>query len=292
MMYKIGFLILHYIGIEETTKCVESIIKRIDNQDYEIIIVDNASPNDSGLELKAMYKGQDKIHVIINEKNLGFSGGNNVGFEFAKKNLKCDFIVMTNNDTYLVQDDFFEKILVEYEKSKFAVLGPKILLRDNKVYYYDGRMKTKKMVMRTNFVLSIKLITEYMFLGKYIFNRDKVKIEDNKDLNTKKYDVQLHGCCLVFSPEYISRFDGIENKTFLYCEEDFLYLRLKENNLLSVYDPEVLIFHESSVATKKNNKNRRKSKIFQYKNLIKANNILLKELKKYDKFVKENRKND
>ena len=290
-MYKIGFLILHYISLEETIKCVESIIKRIDNQNYEIIIVDNASPNNSGVKLKEMYKEQDKIHVLINEKNLGFSGGNNIGFEFAKKNLKCDFIVMTNNDTYLVQDNFFEKILEEYEKSKFAVLGPKILLRDNKVYYYDGRMKTKKMVLKTIFVFYIKLILEYLHLRKYIFKNSKLRIEDNKYLNKKKYDVQLHGCCLVFSPEYISKFDGIENKTFLYCEEDFLYLRLKMNNLLSVYNPEVLIFHESNVATKKSNKNERKSKIFQYKNLIKANNILLKELNKYDKFIKENRKN-
>ena len=62
-----------------------------------------------------------------------------------------------------------------------------------------------------------------------------------------------------------------------------MYLRLKENKLLSVYDPEILIFHEGSATSKKNNKDKRKSNIFVFKNRIKANNVLIKELKEYNK---------
>ena len=62
---KIVFLILHYYTIDDTIKCVNSIKSNIDADNYEIVIVDNASPNDTGKELEELYKDNDKIHVLI-----------------------------------------------------------------------------------------------------------------------------------------------------------------------------------------------------------------------------------
>ena len=54
-MKKIVFLILHYINITETQKCVETIKKIIEYKNYEIVIVDNGSKNDTGEYLKNKY---------------------------------------------------------------------------------------------------------------------------------------------------------------------------------------------------------------------------------------------
>ncbi len=287
-MYKLGFVILHYIDAEETINCVQSIIEKIDTTDYEIVIVDNASPNNSLNELKSQYSNEPKVHILSNEKNLGFSGGNNVGFKYAKEKLGCQFIVMTNNDTYLIQDDFFKCILEEYKTSNFAVLGPKIHIPNNKFYYFDGRMKTVSELRKTNIKLFIKVLANYLYLGNLFEKNIKPnEITDDKIINNKKYDVALHGCCLIFSPKYIELFNGIEEKTFLYCEEDLLYLRLKKNNLMSVYCPEVSIFHKMKVATRKSNKDERKTNIFKYTNMITANRILIKSLKEYYKTVEK-----
>ena len=213
-MYKLGFVILQYMNKKETIKCVQSIIERIDNKNYEIVVVDNGSSNNVGVEIKEKYKKNNKVHVILNDKNLGFSGGNNIGFEYAKNKLKCDFIVMTNNDTYLVQDDFFEKILKEYKESKFAVLGPKILLPNNKVYYFEGKLRKIHDIKKINFKLYIKLLVNYLYLHNFIMKNNKVVINDNIKLNEKRYDVMLHGCCLIFSPEYIKLFNRNRAKNF------------------------------------------------------------------------------
>ena len=105
MNYKIAFIILHYQTLDETIKCIESIKNRIDTENYEIIIVDNCSPNGSGKILYDKYNEIERYHVLLNEKNLGFSAGNNIGFRHAKK-IKCDFIAMINNDTCLITDNF------------------------------------------------------------------------------------------------------------------------------------------------------------------------------------------
>ena len=117
------FVVLHYMVVEETKKCIES-IQRI-NGEKKIIIVDNASKNDSGLEIQQMYKNDNDIEVIINDQNLGFANGNNIGYQKALI-YNPDFIVVMNNDIEITQEDFIERVNNTYNEEKFAVLGPDI----------------------------------------------------------------------------------------------------------------------------------------------------------------------
>ena len=121
---KFGFVILHYQTYKETIGCIDSIINKVDTLNYNIIVVDNNSSNNSGIEIKEYYVKNDKVKVIINSKNLGFAQGNNIGYEYAKKDLQCDFIIMMNNDMLFTQSNFTQRILEEYDESKFAVFGP------------------------------------------------------------------------------------------------------------------------------------------------------------------------
>ena len=147
--YNIAFVILHYYTIEDTERCVNSILNVFDK--VNIILVDNASPNGTGSELKKMYDNNEQIHVIINKENLGFAKGNNVGFKYAKKELNSDFIILCNNDTYITDKNFYDKILKEYKESHFAVLGPKIILKDNSVNNITLGLPSKKFVKKTIF---------------------------------------------------------------------------------------------------------------------------------------------
>ncbi|UXD44446.1 glycosyltransferase [Enterococcus faecium] len=81
----IGFEVLHYETINETIQCVESILSNVINP--VIVVVDNASSNNSGNELIEKFKSYDNVFVLINEKNLGFAKGNNIGYKFCEKNL-------------------------------------------------------------------------------------------------------------------------------------------------------------------------------------------------------------
>ena len=286
---KVVFLILHYYTIDDTIKCINSIKDNLDTENYEIVVVDNASPNGTGKELEQLYNNDKKIHILINNINLGFAQGNNVGFKYAKDKLKADFIVMQNNDTYLIQKDFYKVILNEYTESNFGVLGPKIILKANSINPIRNKLQTisqeRKLLVRLYFYYLLSLVNlEQLFLIMKSKLKKVIKKTKNNTNNLEDKRLQniiLHGCCLVFSPKYIELFDGLDNRTFLYCEEELLFIRLINNGLISIYNPKLLIFHNEDAATNAITKTKRKKAIFTYKNLIKSNKIFLEELKDY-----------
>ena len=82
----------------------------------------------------------------------------------------------------------------------------------------------------------------------------------------------LNGCCLIFSKEYIDKFSGIDDRTFLYYEEQLLYIRLKRNNLISVFNPKLEVLHNEGVSTNKKTKNKKN------RHEIDSLNVLIEEL--------------
>ena len=73
--YDIAFEILHYMALDSTEMSVEYIRKNIDTENYVILIVDNCSPDGSGETLKEKYKDTDKVIVVCNSSNQGFTKG-------------------------------------------------------------------------------------------------------------------------------------------------------------------------------------------------------------------------
>lgn len=289
---KMAFLILHYYTIEDTIKCIKSIKENMGNLEYTIVVVDNGSLNESGKKLAQKYEKDPKVHILINKENLGFSKGNNIGFKYIKEHFQPDFIVMLNNDTVLLQKNFYSLVIDEYAKSSFAVLGPKILLPNNKINPVQEKLPTVKSFKRTIFKMKIFYLL-HLFYMYPLYEKIKfgIKKRSKKDLNfsLKNYNenvdkrqenVVLHGCFLIFSKKYMDKFDGLDDQTFLYMEEKILQSHLLQNKMLSVYNPNIVIYHNEDSSTKTITKTRRKKELFILKNANKSAKILLKELKK------------
>ncbi len=288
---RIGFAILHYNVVAETEKCVASILERIDSDDYEIVVVDNCSPNKSGAQVKRLFEGKEHVSVILNEENLGFARGNNVGFRFLKYEKKCDFIVVMNNDTYLIQDDFFKVIQEEYAHSHFAVLGPEIHcpggINPNPV---KNKLMTVAELERKRIRWRRRRLKNILHLGFldtwYSFIADRLGPGPNhhRPANDKRQEnVELHGCCFVFSPEFINRYDGLNSGTFMYQEEDILYAEMLRDNMLMVYNPALKIYHMEKASTNSVCSGSRKKKIFIYTNYLASSEVLLGVLKDIEK---------
>lgn len=287
-MEKIGFVILHYYTQKDTISCVESIQTKMKKENYEIVIIDNGSKNESGKLLKKKYENEDKIHVLIQKENLGFAKGNNIGFKYAKEQLKCNYIVLLNNDTCILQEEFFNLIKEEYNKSGFAVLGPKIYLLKNQINPVNLNSLSIQRIKKELRSDSLNLFFSYIGLYQLYTNTKKwIKkllkkniVQNLADVNTYYKNIILHGCCLIFSPIYIEKFNGLDERTFLYHEEELLFYRLQKNKMISVYNPKIEIFHAEDSATNAITVTDRKKRIFVYKNKIKSGEILYYELKR------------
>lgn len=280
---RIYFVVLHYQAIKETIACVESLKKLEINSIYShIIVVDNASPNESGKQLKELYKKDNQVQVVISKDNVGFAKGNNIGFAIAK-NEGADFIILINNDTVIKDIEFLKKIDEIYQRTSFAVLGPDVLsvkdqVHQNPMSAFELSSKTlRKKILKAKCILLMNKIgfTKFLVSKK---NNNNIFMNNYKEECSieKKSNMVLHGSCLIFSPKYIDKFDGLHEGTFMYYEENILAYRCYENDLKMIYSPIVQIEHYRNVSTDMvYNKNDRKKIDFFYKQSIKSLSVLL-----------------
>lgn len=135
-----GFVILHYIAYKTSCTCIDNVINNLDVPKIKIVVVDNASPNGSGKKLLERYKNFDYIQVILNKKNLGFARGNNIGYNYLKEHFETDYITVLNNDVFITDTKYLERIEQIYFETKFDVLGPDIFCISTKQHQSPLRL--------------------------------------------------------------------------------------------------------------------------------------------------------
>lgn len=281
-MDKVGFVILHYLTIEDTYNCIESIKNNVPNS--FTVIIDNGSPNKTGILLAKHFENDNDVEVIQIGKNLGFSQGNNVGIKYLLEKIHCDFIVVMNNDVLILQNNFHDLVREEYENSDFTVLGPKVITNDGLIISnpVSDRMWNNReidiLILKRMFKLALNYIQLEKLL-KYILIFRTKKNHVSLFNHQKRYEgVKLHGCCLIFSQKYFDHYTGLDPDTFLYFEEDLLYNNLLKKNLLSVYNPKIEIRHLEDSATNAIESNHKKKNRFILRNEIKSLRVLRQKI--------------
>jgi GT2 family glycosyltransferase len=279
------FVILHYQTKDDTIECVNSILTQISYSGVKVIVVDNGSPNGSGPELKELFEGIDKVEVILSSVNLGFTGGNNIGFRYAKQNYNAEFITLINNDTVIIQPEFVSAIISKYARQPFHILGPDIITlsgkHQNPVFNKSSSLKAVqnylkhyRKVLWLNY-LGLDLILEK--IKKSVFPKSKIHLEDIErkiDHSSEQEGVTLHGSAIVFSPLYINKYDGLYPGPFMYGEEAILDFFVKRDNLRTIYWPDVKILHKDDSSTNAVYRKPLKKRRFYLKNSLKSLTIL------------------
>jgi len=115
----VSIIVLTYNGLDYTKEFVNSVLKNT-NENYELIIVDNASTDHTVQYLKELEKNLKHIKVIFNKENLGFPAGVNQGIVASSGS----YILLANNDI-LVTEGWLER-LIEVAESDYhiGIVGP------------------------------------------------------------------------------------------------------------------------------------------------------------------------
>lgn len=290
-MINLCFVILHYQNIVDTINCVESILKLKNKKNIQlnIILVDNKSPNNSGIELKQKYEENSNINVLLLDKNYGFSKANNIGYQKA---LECnpDLILMSNNDILINDKNFFTKIIDLYNDNgkKYAILCPDIVNIDGQHQnpLRKDFISLKKAYKNYIYKKLIYFLLHIPYLNKKIYNYEInrtnkwMKNYYNKTtLNYKDYFVPF-GAFIIYTKKWIKKEKfAFPSDTFMYAEEDFLSLYCIKNKYKLLYCPEIVVNHLEGQSVKKSNNNKIETMKFKFKNESLA-------LKKYIKFYK------
>lgn len=97
----VSVIVLTWNGLDVTRRCLDSLLSGTTHPDFEVVVVDNGS-TDGTLEF---LRGLPGIRLIENGENLGFVGGNNAGIARTSND-----VVLLNNDTEIVQEDWLERM--------------------------------------------------------------------------------------------------------------------------------------------------------------------------------------
>lgn len=134
-MTSVLIVVLNWNGIDDTEACVESLLTQT-YENYKILIVDNASIDNSSERLKKLAAAhQEKISVLWNSKNLGFAGGVNTGIKYAIKH-GFEAVALFNNDA--IADTNWLKNLEKNLSNDVSVVTGLLLHADGKTIDSTG----------------------------------------------------------------------------------------------------------------------------------------------------------
>lgn len=255
---KYCFVILHYLFDDITIKCIESIISNYSSYQYDIVVVNNDLDLRAN-KLRTIYRNNKRINIISTNEQMSFSIANNIGYAYAKK-LVPDYIIMANNDIEFIDVDFLNTIDNLYNKHKYLLLGPNILDKKGKSTSPLSIGKPSILDMFENICkIAIKNTILYDTIAKlfhFISKRSISVLEkgniNGELLNENEFDVVLLGACLIYSKKFINKYNNAfyPMKNF-YGEERILKLILDNNNEISMYSPQLFVFHNYGLTTKK-----------------------------------------
>jgi N-acetylglucosaminyl-diphospho-decaprenol L-rhamnosyltransferase len=210
----VSVLTVNYNSCSYAKACIESLLKQV-NVKLEIIVVDNASADDSVMVLKKAFS--QKITLIESKENLGFGRANNL----AASKAKGEFLLLLNPDTE-IQDPLALSKMLNFlsENPKLGMVGPAI---------YEPR-KGKYVAPR----LSYPSFKRIKFKSKFESLPGKI--------------AWLLGACLLLKRDVYEEIAGFDPDYFLYGEDADIGLRLRQRGYeIGYYEP-VVINHVSGAS--------------------------------------------
>jgi N-acetylglucosaminyl-diphospho-decaprenol L-rhamnosyltransferase len=224
-MIDLSIVILNWNVRDLLDRCLASL--RSERCTLEIIVVDNASHDDSVAMVRAKYP---HAVVVANTENRGFTGGNNQGIEASHGR----FVMVLNPDTEVVSDALDRLVAYLDAHPQVGAIGPQLLNPDRSVQSSRRRFPT----LTTAFFESTWLqgVAPRRILTHYY-------MDDVPPTTMHEVD-WLNGASTVFRREVLDQVGVYDAQNFfMYSEELDLCRRVKEAGWKIVYLPEAQVVH-------------------------------------------------
>lgn len=212
--------------------CAEAVEKSRTNFDYEIIVVDNHSTDESITILRDMEK-QGRIRVVESGKNLGYGKANNLGVEHAQG----EFVIISNPDVF-VEPDTMQTLVDTMEAH------PDVGLAGPRLRYYNGDIQPSCRRYMTFFDLVVKR-TPLKKIPAFRKRLEGYLMEDFDHNRTQDVDL-ITGAYFIMRRSVYNEVGGFDPRYFLFMEDYDLCLKLHQAGYRVVYHPksEALHYHK------------------------------------------------
>ncbi|MCG7851587.1 MAG: glycosyltransferase, partial [Methanosarcinaceae archaeon] len=225
--FSVSIIIPVFNQLEYTKQCLETLYKNTSvKNDFEVIVVDNASTDSTPEFLKEALKRYHRLRVLTNYENLGFSRSCNQGARAAES--IC--ILFLNNDTE-VQPGWIEPLLqVLNNDPTVAAVGSKMLFPDNTIQHAG-------VVVLDDKKLPDPLVARHIYYGQ--------KDDFPKANQPCTYQV-LTAACLLVRKYAFEEVGGFDEEYWNGYEDVDLCFKLQKRGWLLIYQPKSIVTHYES----------------------------------------------
>lgn len=215
---KVLICILNWNNIEDTLHCLNS-ISQLEYSNFAILIIDNGSNEDPS---ERILEKNDKIILKRNNINLGYTGANNQGIDYAIQ-IGADYIWLLNNDT-IVEPNTLRNLITTAETSQnIGLVSPVVYYLENKEKilfcggYYD-------------------LDTQYK-----TFTRN-LELSANWQKNCNK-NLSLWGTALLVKISLVKEIGKLDERFFAYNEDIDYSIRSIKAGFSNLIDYSARVYH-------------------------------------------------
>ena len=234
---QISIIIVNYNTKHLTADCIDSIIAKTSEVEYEIILVDNASSDGS----QEKFSSDGRILFLEAGDNLGFGKANNLGAQHAKG----DYIFFLNSDTLLLNNAIYEmwRYCEEHKEDNIGGLGCILCDGNNQRCHSYAKLNTWKEIVKSYFIAP--------------FCKSKAKeimAMDAEDESKDAFEVgYVTGADLFVSRKVIDECGCFDPDFFMYSEESEMQWRFKKHGYknMIIKSPKIMHLEGMSQAKKK-----------------------------------------
>ena len=215
---KVGIVLVNYNGEKFQNECIRS-IKDMSYKNYEIIIVDNDSKDNSVTKARAEF---DDLVIIQTGENCGVAKGNNIGIKEAIRR-KCEYVLLLNNDTE-VHEEMLSNMIKKANKNTMVTC---------KMYYYEPN----NVIWCAGGKINWKRATTIHFGYGEI---------DRGQFDESKYIEYTPTCCLLIHRSIFDRVGLMDEKYFMYYDDTDFLARCNKLNIKTWYESTAKLWHKVS----------------------------------------------
>ncbi len=232
----ISIIIVNYNTAQATKQCLNSIFTHTHDITFEVIVVDNASNDDSD-KILSKYPG---IKYIKSPINLGFGKANNLGYKYTSGT----YILLLNSDTILINNAI--KLFVEsfhLQPNDVACIGSWLLSINGSFNNSCGNIPTFNQAIKSTFQLYLRLLGIKTKKNSNNYNRTietEVGYVIGADICIRRSVIEQLG---MFDPDF-----------FMYYEESEMQYRYHKAGYRSIIIPGPQIIHLECISTKETGK--------------------------------------
>lgn len=212
--------VLNWNGVANTTTCLMA-LRQLDYANYRVVVVDNASADDSVTQIRRAFPA---IEIIQSETNLGYAQGNKLALDHAVE-IGADLFWILNNDA-IVKPDALSQLVRAYQQHGLALYG------SVPVFEPDGHIGLQTRVIG----------------GEYLSVSDTYTARF-RDLRPQRVE-KLSGASLLIPVALVEQYGFIDLSFFMYSEEADYSLHLARQGIDSILVPSSVVVHHPRGAHK------------------------------------------